>query len=70
MTAPVQQQSQKIATTAPVTQQTGGDTWTVQFISRNWTMETLPTPNDARVKLKPVPAKRMASVSQASPMIL
>jgi hypothetical protein len=63
MTAPVQQQSQKIAMTAPVTQQAGGDTWTVRFIMpRNWTMATLPAPNDMRVKLKPLPAKRMVAI--------
>ena len=61
MTAPVQQQSsQKIAMTAPVTQQTAGDSWTVRFIMpSNWTLETLPAPNDPRVTLKPVPANRM-----------
>jgi hypothetical protein len=58
MTAPVQQQSQKI-----VTQQAGGDTWTVRFIMpRNWTIATLPAPNDIRVKLKPLPAKRMVAI--------
>ena len=64
MTAPVQQQSaQKIAMTAPVTQQTTGDSWTVRFIMpSSWTLETLPAPNDARVTLKPVPAKRMLAI--------
>jgi hypothetical protein len=64
MTAPVQQQSaQNIAMTAPVTQQTDGNRWTVRFIMPGkWTMETLPTPNDTRVTLKPVPAKRMAVI--------
>ena len=64
MTAPVQQQSaQKIAMTAPVTQQTDGNSWTVRFIMPNsWTMETLPVPNDTRVTLKPVPAKRMVAI--------
>jgi hypothetical protein len=64
MTAPVQQQStQKIAMTAPVTQQTTGDSWTVRFIMpSSWTLETLPAPNDARVALKPVPAKRMLAI--------
>jgi hypothetical protein len=61
MTAPVQQQSsQKIPMTTPVTQQTAGDSWTVRFIMpSNWTLETLPAPNDPRVTLKPVPANRM-----------
>ena len=64
MTAPVQQQStQKIAMTAPVTQQTAGDSWTVRFIMpSSWTLETLPAPNDARVTLKPVPAKRVLAI--------
>jgi hypothetical protein len=64
MTAPVQQQSaQKIAMTAPVSQQTTGDSWTVRFIMPSrWTLETLPAPNDARVTLKPVPAKRMLAI--------
>ena len=64
MTAPVQQQSaQKIAMTAPVTQQTDGNSWTVRFIMPSgWTMESLPAPNDPRVTLKPVPAKRMVAI--------
>ena len=64
MTAPVQQQrQQKIAMTSPVTQQADGDSWTVRFIMpKSWTMETLPAPNDPRVKLVPVPAKRMLAI--------
>lgn len=64
MTAPVQQQStQTIAMTAPVTQQTTGESWTVRFIMPSgWTLETLPSPNDSRVTLKPVPAKRMLAI--------
>ena len=64
MTAPVQQQrQQKIAMTSPVTQQADGDSWTVRFIMpKSWTMETLPTPNDPRIKLVPVPAKRMVAI--------
>ncbi len=64
MTAPVQQQSaQKIAMTAPVTQRTDGKSWTVRFVMpSNWTIETLPGPNDPRVILKPVPAKRMVAI--------
>jgi SOUL heme-binding protein len=64
MTAPVQQQSsQKIAMTAPVTQQTAGDSWTVRFIMpSSWTLETLPAPNDPRVTLKPVAAKRLLAI--------
>jgi len=64
MTAPVQQQpKQTIDMTAPVTQQGNGGTWKVRFIMpRNWTMETLPAPNDARVKLIQVAAKRMVAI--------
>lgn len=64
MTAPVQQQSQQtIAMTAPVTQQADGNAWTVRFIMpRSWTMETLPAPNDTRITLKPIPAKRMVAI--------
>jgi hypothetical protein len=64
MTAPVQQQSaQAIAMTAPVTQQSGGDGWIVRFIMpTSWTLETLPAPNDSRITLRPVPAKRMLAI--------
>ena len=64
MTAPVQQQSQQtIAMTAPVTQQSDGNVWTVRFIMpRSWAMETLPAPNDSRVRLKPIPPKRIAAI--------
>lgn len=62
MTAPVQQE-QTIAMTAPVTQQGDGQTWKVRFIMpKKWTMETLPAPDDTRVKLVEVPAKRMVSI--------
>lgn len=62
MTAPVeQQQQQTIAMTAPVTQQAEGSKWTVRFIMpKSWTLETLPTPNDQRVSLKPIEARSMA----------
>lgn len=68
MTAPVQQQSaeqssQKIAMTAPVTQQQQSGIWTVRFIMPSeWTMESLPEPSSARVKLVPIAAKRMAVI--------
>lgn len=63
MTAPVQQQKQTIAMTAPVTQQQTGDVWTVQFIMpKTWTLETLPTPTDARVKINPIAARSFAVI--------
>lgn len=63
MTAPVEQQ--KIAMTAPVTQQEspGGSTWSVRFIMPSrWSLDTLPKPADARVRLVPVEARRMLAI--------
>ncbi|WP_417486395.1 SOUL family heme-binding protein [Maricaulis sp.] len=65
MTSPVtQQRSQEIAMTSPVTQsRSGGGDWQVSFIMPpEWTMETLPEPNDPRVSLQAVPARRMAVI--------
>ncbi len=64
MTAPVQQQKgSKIAMTAPVQQQGADGAWSVRFIMpKQWTMETLPAPTDARVKLVPLPARRFAVI--------
>jgi SOUL heme-binding protein len=68
MTAPVESQAkQTIAMTAPViqqgTQSREGTTWSVRFIMpKSWTMETLPQPKDTRVKLVPIPSKRMAVI--------
>jgi hypothetical protein len=64
MTAPVLQQKQTIAMTAPVTQQGSGAAWTVRFIMpKSWTMETLPIPTDARVSLRPIPARRFVALT-------
>jgi hypothetical protein len=62
MTAPVtQQNSEKIAMTAPVTQQGDGNTWRVRFVMpSNYTLETLPKPNNPVIELKEVGAKRFA----------
>lgn len=65
MTAPVTQQapSQRIEMTSPVTQQARGEKWVVQFsMPSTWTLETLPTPNDARVTLRAVPPKTVAAL--------
>ncbi len=64
MTAPVEQRAkQTIAMTAPVTQESRDNGWTVQFIMPgSWTMETLPTPTDGRIKLVPVPGKKMLAI--------
>ena len=67
MTAPVtQQRGESIAMTAPVTQQAEGVAWKVRFVMPgNYTLETLPKPTDERVKLISIPAKRFV-VSQFS----
>jgi hypothetical protein len=64
MTAPVTQQgSEKIAMTAPVTQQGDGMGWRVRFIMPSeYTMETLPKPNDPGVVLKEISARRVAAI--------
>ena len=64
MTAPVTQQaSEKIAMTAPVTQQGEGNSWRVRFIMpASYTMETLPKPKNPGVKLKEVDGKRFAVI--------
>jgi hypothetical protein len=65
MTAPVAQEpaSQKIAMTAPVSQtQTAGE-WVVRFtMPSSYSLETLPQPNDARVRLRVTPSARFAVV--------
>ncbi len=63
MTAPVEQESQRIAMTAPVTQQSSGRNWRVRFIMpKTWTMETLPAPTDPRVRLVPIPSRRVVAI--------
>ena len=63
MTAPVAQQpaSEKIAMTAPVTQIQNGETWIVRFtMPSEYTLDTLPEPNDAKVQLRRLPPERFA----------
>ena len=58
MTAPVGQ-SQQIDMTSPVGQSGENGTWTVTFsMPREWTMETLPKPNNEAVQFREVPAQR------------
>jgi hypothetical protein len=56
------QASNRIAMTAPVSRAAAdGRGWTVRFfMPSTWTMATLPTPDDARVRLTEVPAETMA----------
>jgi effector-binding domain-containing protein len=65
MTAPVSQEpaSEKIAMTAPVGQQRTEGGWAVSFtMPISYTLKALPVPEDPDVKLRQVPARRMASV--------
>lgn len=66
MTSPVMQESnQKIAMTAPVTQQASTNQgWTVSFIMpAEWTLQMLPEPDDARVKLVAIPMRKMLAIT-------
>jgi DNA gyrase inhibitor GyrI len=64
VTAPViQQPNEKIAMTAPVTQQGGEGLWDVQFVMpSDYTMQTLPKPNNPDVILKEIAGKRFAVI--------
>ena len=65
MTAPVTQEadSEKIAMTAPVTQEPGPTGWRVAFLlPSSYTWETAPEPTDQLVTLRRVSARRMAAV--------
>jgi hypothetical protein len=65
MTAPVSQQpaGEKIAMTAPVGQQRAGDNWAVSFMMPSeYSLETLPEPNDPLITLRQVPPRTMAAV--------
>ena len=64
MTAPViQEQSQTIAMTTPVIQEGDGKSWQVRFIMPSqYTLEMLPKPNNASVKIVELPAKRFAVI--------
>jgi effector-binding domain-containing protein len=65
MTSPVTQKpsSEKIAMTAPVGQKPTAGGWMVSFMMpMSYTLDTLPVPNNPDVKLRQIPARRMASV--------
>jgi effector-binding domain-containing protein len=68
MTAPVSQEpiGEKIKMTAPVGQQRVQERWAVSFMMpASYTRETLPEPEDPKVTLRQVPARRMAAVRYA-----
>ncbi len=62
MTAPVDRTtSEAIAMTAPVDRTAKADKWIVAFtMPSKYTLDTLPKPNDKRVKIRVVPAKTYA----------
>ncbi len=65
MTAPVSQEKtgEKISMTAPVSQQSVQGKWAVSFMMPAlYTMENLPIPDDPNIRLRQVPARRMAVV--------
>jgi len=65
MTAPVNQKSssEKIAMTAPVNQQQSEGNYIVSFLMPSkYTMETLPEPLDSSVRLRQIPARKIAAV--------
>jgi hypothetical protein len=66
MTAPVIQNespNEKIAMTAPVMQSPDPSGWIIRFIMpASYTLDSLPTPNDPKVRLVPLPPKRLAVV--------
>ena len=64
MTAPVGQEagSTKIAMTAPVGQERKDNQWRITFLMpAKYSLETLPEPNDERVKLVPATGRLMAA---------
>ncbi|MFZ2555878.1 MAG: heme-binding protein [Minisyncoccia bacterium] len=66
MTAPVTEQavSENVAMTAPVTASLEAGPRTVAFVMpKAYTLDTLPIPNDSRVKLVPMPERTMAVVT-------
>lgn len=65
MTAPVSQESsgEKITMTAPVSQQASAGKWAVSFMMpANYTLATLPIPDNNSITLRQVPGRRMAAV--------
>lgn len=64
MTAPVtakKESSERIAMTSPVTAKKVGKSRTITFgMPSSYTLETLPKPNDSRIKLVKIPAKKFA----------
>ena len=64
MTAPVQQkENQKIAMTSPVQQQLAGKSWQISFVMPSkYNMDSLPVPNNNRVRLKEILTKKFGVI--------
>jgi len=66
MTAPVIEQkssSESIAMTAPVMANIDGESHTISFgMPKSYSLETLPEPNDPRVKIVTIPDQKMATL--------
>ena len=64
MTAPVQQKvNQNMAMTAPVQQQSTGKSWRMSFVMPSkYSMDSLPVPNNNRVRLKEILAKKFVVI--------
>lgn len=66
MATPVSQEiseGTKISMTAPVTQEKAGDKYRIQFVMpAEYSREDLPEPNDPRIAIREVPARRFATV--------
>ena len=64
MTAPVEQQAgQKISMTAPVQQQQRSNSWMISFVMpKQFTLTTIPKPNNEMVKINEVPAQRFITI--------
>lgn len=59
----VKKVSESISMTAPVVSSQEGDSQTISFgMPRSYTLETLPTPNDPRVKIVMIPTKKFAVI--------
>lgn len=66
MTAPVTvaPHSEKVAMTAPVTVQQKNDKWLMHFVMpAQYTMESLPAPNNPQVKLRQIPPRNVAVIT-------
>ncbi len=60
---PVAEQSEKIAMTTPVTMAQSGEQWRMHFVMpAEYNMQTLPIPNNPKVKLREIPAHKYAAI--------